>query len=93
MAKKWRTVGKDKKRVYIERVSDGKRKTLLTPTGKVAKYKAEIKNNVHFTNDAKHKKDDNGYVMKLSKAQKAYRKGYIHALGEQAAIYNRKNSG
>ena len=42
MAKKsWRTVSKDSKRVVIES-DDGKTKTLLTPTGKCAKFKAEL---------------------------------------------------
>ena len=93
MAKKWKTVSKDKKRVVVERKSDGKRKTLLTPTGKLAKFKAEIANNVRITNEGKRKKNDNGYPMTLTKAQKSYRKGYMHALGEQAAIYKRKNGG
>ena len=87
MAKKWKTVSKSKKRVIVERKSDGKRKTLLTPTGKVSKFKAEILNNVCITNDGKRKKKDNGAPMTLTKAQKAYRKGYIKALGEQSAIY------
>ncbi len=91
MAKKWKTVSKSKKRVIVERKSDGKRKTLLTPTGKVAKFKAEIENDVRLTNDGKRKKTDNGSSMKLTKAQKAYRKGYINALGEQSAIYKKKN--
>lgn len=90
MAKKWKTVSKDKKCVVVERESDGKRRTLLTPTGKVAKFKAEIENNARFTNDYKRKKTDSGAPMKLTKAQKAYRKGYIKALGEQAAIYKKK---
>ena len=91
MAKKWKTVSKSKKRVIVERKSDGKRKTLLTPTGKVAKFKAEIENDVRITNDGKRKKTDRGSPMKLTKAQKAYRKGYINALGEQSAIYKKKN--
>ena len=91
MAKKWKTVSKDKKRVVVERTSDGKKKTFLTPTGKVAKFKAEIANNARITNDGKRKKTDSGAPMKLTKAQKAYRKGYIQALGEQSAIYNKKH--
>ena len=86
----WKVVSKDKKRVTIEN-DNGKQKTLLTPTGKVAKFKAEIANNVRITNDGKRKKTKDGVAMELSKAQKAYRKGYIQALGEQAAIHKKKN--
>ena len=91
MAKKWRTVSKGKKRVIIERKIDGKRKTLLTPTGKVAKFKAELANGIRLTNDGKRKKKSNGRPMTLSRAQKSYRKAYIQALGEQAAIYKKNN--
>ena len=91
MAKNWKTVSKSKKEVVVERIKDGKRKTLLTPTGKVAKFKAEIENDVRITNDHKRKKTADGKPMKLTKAQKAYRKGYINALGEQSAIYKKMN--
>ena len=86
---KWKTVSKDKKRVVVQR-SDGKKKTLLTPSGKVAKFRAEISNGVCLTNDGKRKKDANGKVMKLTKGKKAFRKGYLKALGEQSAIYKKK---
>lgn len=90
MAKKWKTVSKDGKRVIVERESDGKRKVLLTPTGKCAKFKKELENNVRITNFGKRKKTDDGKPMTLTRAQKAYRKGFIKALGEQAAIYKKK---
>ena len=92
MAKKWKTISRSKKRVVVERKSDGKRKTLLTSSGKVAKYKAEIANNARITNDGKRKKTNHGAPMKLTKAQKAYRVGFINALGEQAAIYKKRAS-
>ena len=92
MAKrKWKTVSRTKKRVIVQR-SDGKQKTLLTPTGKVAKFKAEIANGVCLTNDGKRKRDSHGKVMRLTKGKKAYRKGYLKALGEQSAIYKKKRS-
>ena len=92
MAKKsWKTVSKDKKRVVVQ-ASDGTKKTLLTPTGKNAKFKAELASGVKITNDGKRKKDENGKPMKLSKADKAYRHGYRKALGEVSAIHKKKRS-
>lgn len=88
--KSWKTVSKDKKRVFLE-ASDGTRRTLLTPTGKNAKFKAELENGVRITNDYKRKKDKDGKPMKLSKAAKAYRHGYRKALGELSAIYKKKS--
>lgn len=87
--RKWTVVKKDKKRVRVKDKT-GKEKTLLTPTGKVAKYKAEMKNGVCITNDGKRKKDEKGREKKLTKAQRAYRAGYVNALGEQSAIYKKK---
>ena len=91
MAKKdWKTVSKGKKRIVVERKSDGKRKTLLTATGKCAKFKRELENNVHITNDGKYKRTNSGEPKKLTRGQKAYRKGFIMALGEQASIYKKQ---
>lgn len=87
---KWQTVSKDKKRVVVKN-DKGKQKTLLTPTGKCAKYKAELENGIRITNDGKRKRDQNQNVIPLTEAQKAYRFGYRQALGEQAAIHKKKN--
>ena len=93
MAKKnWKVISKDKKRVVVERKDDGKQKTLLTPTGKVSKFKKELEHGIGITNDMKKKKTESGKDKKLTKAQKAYRRGYIQALGEQAAIYKKNKA-
>ena len=86
---KWSTVSKDKKRVVVKN-DKGKEKTLLTPTGKCAKFKAELDNGIRITNQGKRKLDANGNAIALTDAQKAYRQGYRQALGEQAAIFKRK---
>lgn len=94
MAKeKWKVVSKskNKKSVVVQR-GDGKLKILLTPKGKVAKYKSEIKNGWVYGNDGNRLLDSNGKPLKLTKGRKAYRKGYLHALGEQAAIYKKQKS-
>lgn len=44
---KWSTVSKDKKRVVVKN-DKGKEKTLLTPTGKCAKFKAELDNGIRI---------------------------------------------
>lgn len=92
MAKKWNVVKKDNKRVVVERKSDGKQKVLLTPNGKGAKYSAELKNGVRITNTGKRKKSDDGKPMKLTKAQRAYRSGYLNARKDNAKAYKSKRN-
>ena len=60
MAKqKWKVVSKDKKRVRIAN-KDGEVRTLMTPTGKNAKYKHELETGKQFTNDGKKKLNNKG---------------------------------
>ena len=88
--KKWNVVRKTSKRTYVEDAS-GKQKTLLTPHGRFKKYKYEVDNDIRMTNDGKQKLDKDGNTQALTAEQKAYRHGYMSALGEQAAIHKKKN--
>lgn len=59
--------------------SKGKDVTLLTPTGKGAKYSQELREQQLRTNTGKLKVDKDGSVLKPSSEQIAYRKGYLAA--------------
>lgn len=65
----------------------GKNVTLLNPAEKGAKYSAELRANVRCTNDHRVKKDKNGKKLGLSKAQRAYRAGYLTARSDSAKAY------
>ena len=45
--------------------ADGEKFTLLNPSGKSAKYAAEIKRGVRYTNDGRVKRDDKGNALKF----------------------------
>lgn len=77
---------KDKLSTTVKSEKTGKKFTLLTPKGKMEKYKRELTENKKYTNDGNLKSD-----APLTDAEKAYRMGYRSALGEQAKIYNKKN--
>ena len=63
MAKnKWTVVSKDSKRVRVSN-KDGDVRTLMTPTGKNAKYKHEITTGKLFTNEGKKKLNKKGEQM------------------------------
>lgn len=66
------------------KTKNGKKVTLLTPTGRNKRYKRELKSGFNSRTGEK-----------LSPAAKAYRMGYRTALGETAAVhknYMRKHS-
>lgn len=70
---------------------DGRKQTLLTPSGKGAKYAHELKTNRRYTNDMRHiKTDADGVVQSLTPEQKAYRGGYLDAQKDAANCYNSK---
>lgn len=71
--------------------SDGEVKTLLTPTGKAAKYVAEIKSDTQYTNNGEIKLNRNGRPKRLNAEQKAYRAGYLDARKDSSKIYNKNN--
>ncbi|MDE5601360.1 MAG: hypothetical protein K2J16_02575 [Clostridia bacterium] len=71
--------------------SDGVTTTLLNPSGKAAKYSAELKNNQRYTNYGAVKKDKNGQAQRLTRKQRAYRAGYLQARKDSAKAYNANN--
>ena len=78
MASKLKVVKKTKGATVCQ-TKDGKKVTLLTPSGKNERYKRELKNG---------KNSRTGEP--LSDAAAGYRMGYRAALGEQAKIYKKK---
>ena len=80
MAFKKHQVVKKTKEATVFRTDTGKEYARLTPSGKFKRYDREIKSGVNSrTGEA------------LNDVAVGYRMGYRAALGEQAAIYKRKN--
>ena len=69
---------------------DGRKQTLLTPSGKGAKYAHELKTNRRYTNDMRVKVDKDGVVQTLTPEQQAYRGGYLDAQKDAANCYKSK---
>lgn len=69
----------------------GKRFTLLNPAEKGRKYADELGSGYRQTNDGE-LKEKNGKPLTLSKAQRAYRAGYLKARADNAKAfkYNKK---
>jgi hypothetical protein len=80
--------GKEYKKGTSVTYTDGGKQTFLTPSGKGAKYAAELKNNTRYTNDGQVKHDEDGRKLGLSKAQRSYRAGYLSAQKDSAKAYN-----
>ena len=78
--------------VQVENTKTGKRKILLNSHGKGSKYAAELKNGYQFSNAGQIKTDRQGEVKRLTKDQKAYRRGYLAANRDHADAYNAKNN-
>lgn len=78
--------------VQVENVKTGKKRILLNSHGKGAKYAAELKNGVQYSNAWQIKTDRQGEVRSLTKDQKAYRRGYLAANRDHADAYNAKNN-
>ena len=72
----------------VVKSKSGKNVTLLNPAEKDKKYAAELKAKVRCTNDHHIKRDKNGKKLGLSKAQRAYRAGYLTARSDSAKAYN-----
>ena len=73
--------------------ADGNAFALLTPTGKGAKYAKEIRDGTRYTNLGVQKVNANGNPVRLTKAQRAYRAGYLDHGKDSARAYNAKNGG
>lgn len=85
--------GKNAKSGTVVTYKDGTKQTLLTPSGKGAKYALEQKSGVRHTNDLEIKIDPNtGSPSKLSREQAAYRGGYLDALKDSAKVYKAKKN-
>lgn len=65
-----------------------KKITLLNPAEKSRKYAAELKANVHATNDHKIKRDEKGNAIPLTDTQKAWRRGYLDSRKDSAKCFN-----
>lgn len=77
----------NKKQIIVETKS-GKKVRLLTPDQKGAKAAVELKKGVKLTNFGQVKRDENGHPIKLTKAQRSYRAGYLNARSDNAKAYN-----
>ena len=75
-----------KKQILVE-TRNGKKVRLLTPDQKGAKAALELKQGVKHTNFGKVKRDENGSPLKLTKAQRSYRAGYLDARNDNAKAY------
>lgn len=76
-------------RVYNDK---GESRLLLTPAGKAAKAARELKEGVKLTNEGTVKIGKNGKPMRLTKAQRAWRSGYLDRSKDSAKAYNSKRS-
>lgn len=72
--------------------SKGRDVTLLTPSGKGAKYSKELRENIHYTNAGTPKADPAGDPQRLTRSQRAYRAGYLDARNDSAGAYLSKRA-
>ena len=79
-------------RRYGTRVTfkDGTITTLLTPSGKGAKFAKELHEGVRYTNDGYKKLDEYGYTQELTDSQRAYRSGFLQAQKDSARLHKAK---
>lgn len=71
---------------------NGKQITLLNPSEKGSKCAAELRNNIHLTNDGIVKTDKNGVVLELTTEERAYRAGYLAAQKDSANCWKAKQA-
>ena len=69
-----------------------KKVTFLNPAEKGKKAAKELKSGIRYTNDGAVKLDENGKKIKLTKAQKSYRAGYLTARKDNARAYRAKKN-
>ena len=84
--------GKPKKYGTVVEFKDGTSTTLLTPSGKGAKYAVELSTNVAVTNDGIIKRDEYGMPKELDCCQRSYRAGYLDAQKDNAKVFNAKKN-
>ncbi len=68
----------------------GKIFTLLNPAEKGKKAAKELKTGKRYTNDGTPKRGRNGQPLKVTKAGKAWRSGYLSARKDNAEAYKAK---
>ncbi len=73
--------------MFLFRTRSGNQGALLNPAEKGIKYSAELKQNKQFTNLGECKVDARGNCKKLTRAQKAYRSGYLDARRDSANAF------
>ncbi len=73
--------------MFLFKNARGKKVVLLNPAEKGVKYATELKNNVKLTNTGICKTDKKGRCRKLSKAERAYRSGYLQSRKDSANAY------
>ena len=76
----------NKKQIIVEN-KNGKKVRLLTPDQKGAKAAVELKKGIKLTNFGKVKRDKGGNPLKLNKAERSYRAGYLDARTDNAKAY------
>ena len=67
----------------------GKEVVLLNPSQKGAKYAAELRTGIRYTNSGEYKADKNGEVG-LTNEQRAFRSGYLSAQKDSANAWKAK---
>ena len=90
-----RTTKGGKKEIVGSRLTnrDGEVRVVLNPAGKAAKFAKELKDGKRYTNGGDEKKDYAGNPLKLTKAQRRYRKGYLDARRDNSRAFNAKKGG
>ena len=76
-----------KKGQIIVTTKSGKMVRLLTPAEKGSKFAFEMKKGIRVTNMGEAKYNKDGSPQKLTKAQRAYRAGYLDARSDNAKAY------
>lgn len=84
--------GKNAKSGTVVEFKDGKKTTLLTPSGKGTKYAQEQRTGIAHTNDMEPKVGDDGIPKRLTREQSAYRGGYLDCLKDCAKAHNAKQA-
>lgn len=75
------------RKLIVVNTKKGKKIRLLTPAQKGAKAAVELKRGVKMTNFGQVKVTQSGNPKKLTKAERAYRAGYLDARSDNAKAY------
>ena len=71
---------------------NGKKITLLNPSEKGEKYAKELKKGKKIRNDGSYALDDKKKSISLTKAQRAYRAGYLDAQKDSARCFKSRQA-